>query len=39
MNIRQLGMLLGKKGYMKKMMYISGTMVRGWLVINENQTK
>ncbi len=32
MSTRQLGMLLSKKGYIKKMMYISGTMVRGWMV-------
>jgi hypothetical protein len=32
MSTRQLGMLLSKKGYIKKMMYISGTMVRGWIV-------
>ena len=29
---RQLGMLLSKKGFIKKTMYISGTMVRGWIV-------
>ena len=32
MNTRKLGMLLSKMGYMKKMMYISGNMVRGWMV-------
>ena len=32
MSTRQLGMLLSKKGFIKKTMYISGTMVRGWIV-------
>ena len=32
MNSRKLGMLLSKRGYTKRTMYISGTMVRGWIV-------
>ena len=32
MNTRKLGMLLSKRGYTKRTMYISGTMVRGWIV-------
>ena len=32
MSIRQLGMLLGKKGFEKKQVYLSGSTVRGWMV-------
>ena len=32
MSIRQLGMLLGKKGFEKKQVYLSGGTVRGWMV-------
>ena len=32
MSIRQLGMLLGKKGFEKKQVYLSGSTVRGWMI-------
>ena len=32
MSIRQLGMLLGKKGFEKKQVYLLGSTVRGWMV-------
>ena len=32
MSIRQLGMLLSKKGFEKKQVYLSGSTVRGWMV-------
>ena len=32
MSIRQLGMLLAKRGFQKKQVYLSGSNVRGWIV-------
>ena len=32
MNTRQLGMLMTKKGFEKKQVYLSGSTVRGWMV-------
>ena len=32
MSLRQLGMLLAKRGFQKKQVYLSGSNVRGWIV-------
>ena len=34
MKTRQLGMLMAKKGFQKKQVFLSGTNVRGWMVYN-----
>jgi hypothetical protein len=37
MSTKQLGVIMGKKGFQKAQVRISGTCVRGWMVYKRNQ--